>query len=59
MGVDNQIGLSKKKAESPEWRQDNQGKVSTYDKDPKVAAAKNLGIDLSTLYRKLKRYEEG
>lgn len=25
----------------------------------KVAAAKRLGIDLSTLYRKLKRYEEG
>lgn len=27
--------------------------------DDKVAAAKLLGIDLSTLYRKLKRYEEG
>lgn len=26
--------------------------------DDKVAAAKTLGIDLSTLYRKLKRYEE-
>ena len=27
--------------------------------DDKVAAAKLLGIDLSTLYRKLKRYDEG
>jgi DNA-binding NtrC family response regulator len=27
--------------------------------DDKVAASKLLGIDLSTLYRKLKRYEEG
>lgn len=26
--------------------------------EDKVAAAKILGIDLSTLYRKLKRYEE-
>ncbi|HLA94513.1 MAG TPA: helix-turn-helix domain-containing protein, partial [Pyrinomonadaceae bacterium] len=26
--------------------------------EDKVAAAKRLGIDLSTLYRKLKRYEE-
>ena len=25
----------------------------------KVAAARKLGIDLSTLYRKLKKYEEG
>jgi transcriptional regulator with PAS, ATPase and Fis domain len=31
--------------------------LSASDGD-KVAAAQKLGIDLSTLYRKLKRYEE-
>jgi two-component system, NtrC family, response regulator HydG len=31
--------------------------MESVDKD-KVAAAKKLGIDLSTLYRKLKRYED-
>ena len=32
--------------------------LASFDGD-KVAAARRLGIDLSTLYRKLKRYEEG
>ena len=32
--------------------------LASFDGD-KVAAARRLGIDLSTLYRKLKKYEEG
>lgn len=37
MGVDNQIGRT---ADTPQYLQDHQAKVSTYDMDPQVAATK-------------------